>query len=431
MARPLGALEYVIAIADRAAPINFVMVADLRGPLDGDRLAAGLAAMQRRHPLLGMALAPHRRRLAFVEGAPPIPLTVLDAPPEAVADRCAEESTTRLPEDTGPLLRATWLCHGGERSTLLLTFHHAIGDGTAGALLLRDLLQALDGEAPRDPLPAAIEDHLPPATVGWRGVAAHFGFLRRVFARLWRLRGLPGFRVAGAPRAPLGARRVAVRRRDVAPARVAAWAAAAKREGTTLHGALGAALLQSAFAVSDRRPVLGLGSPVNLRDRLAPPVGDDVGLFITMVAGLHRLDPAPAFWDLAREVRAELHGMIATGDVFSAIPFQARALARLAPWLGSGVAGARRFVRAMRALWLDGIGLSNLGRLAIGARYGALRVEAVGFCAAPTVFGDLAAFAATLDGRLCLHLVGVTPHVPPATLDVIADGMLARLDAAG
>lgn len=427
--RALGALEYVVAVADRAAPINFVMVADLRGPLTEGGLRAGLHAVQRRHPLLAMRLAPEGRRLAFSATTAPIPLRSVEAERSAVPALCAEEATTRLPEETGPLLRATWVRHGGEISTVLLTFHHSIGDGTAGAYLLRDLLEALDGREDQAPLPAAIEDHLPAKTVGARGVLAHMGFIGRVFRRLFGLRGLPGYRVAGAPRAPITERAVHVVRHDLPPDATAALARAARAQETTVHGVLGAALLQSAFAVSDGRPVIGFGSPVDLRGRLEPPVGEDVGLFITMVASLHRLDPMPDFWDLARDVRGQLQGMVANGDVFAAIPFQARGLARLAPWLGGGVAGALRFVRVMRSIWLDGIGVSNLGRLKIGSRYGAVHVEAVGFCAAPTIFGDLVAFAATLDGRMCLHWVGVTPHVPPATLDAIADDMLARLHA--
>ncbi len=428
--RPLGALEYVVAVADRAAPINFVMVADLRGPLDEAGLVGGLRAVQRRHPLLAMRIVSHRRRLAFDPGAGPIPLRIVDADRAAVSGICAAESTSRLPEETGPLLRATWVRHGGEASTVLLTFHHSIGDGTAGAYLLRDLLEALDGRVASDALPAAIEDHLPARTVGLRGVLAHLGFIGRIVRRLVGLRGLPGYRVAGAPRAPIAERAVHVTRRDLTAQETAALAQAARRHGTTVHGVLGAALLQAAFAVSDKRPVVGFGSPVDLRARLAPPVGDDVGLFITMVASLHRLDPMPDFWDLARDVRGQLQAMVANGDVFAAIPFQARGLARIAPWLGGGVAGALRFVRLMRAIWLDGIGVSNLGRLTIASRYGAVEVEAVGFCAAPTIFGDLVAFAATLDGRMCLHWVGVTPHVPPTTLDAIADDMLRRLETA-
>lgn len=425
--RPLGALEYVVAVADRAAPINFVMVADLRGPLQAPALRAALDRVTRRHPLLAMRLVPHRRRLAFAPGAGPIPLTVLDGPEDDVPARCAVESTARLPEETGPLLRATWIRHGDAVSTLLMTFHHAIGDGTAGACPLRDLLEALASESPADPLPAAIEDHMPPTAVGLRGWLAHLGFVGRVTRRLWRLRGLPAYRVAGAPRAPIDARRVVIVRRDLQPPTTRALARAARENGTTVHGLLGAAMLRAAFAAGDGRPVLGFGSPVNLRRRLSPPVGDDVGLFITMVASLHRLDPMPDFWDLARDVRDQLQGMVANGDVFAAIPVQARALARVAPWLGRGVAGARRFVRLMRAIWLDGVGISNLGRLTIASRYGDIAVEAVGFCAAPTIFGDLVAFAATLDGRLCLHWAGVTPHMSAEALDAIVDDMMASL----
>ncbi|MCA9541092.1 MAG: hypothetical protein KC620_19465 [Myxococcales bacterium] len=428
--RALGPLEYVVALADRAARLNFVMVADLRGPLDGETLRAALAAAQRRHPLLRVRLAPHRwRRLAFAEIDTPIPLCVEDCAPEAVPARCAHEALTALPEAEGPLVRAVLLHTGPERHALLLAFHHAIGDGTSGTWLLRDVLAAMVGPVSAAPVPAPIEHHMPRWSFGVRGVWAHLRFVTRTLGRLRRLRGIPGYQIAGAPRIAGSDCGLYIERRDVPPAITQILAARCKREGTTVHGALGAALLLAAFVESDGRPVVGLGSPVNLRDRLNPPVGGDVGLFITMVAGLHRLDPQPDFWDLAREVRSELHAMAERGDVFAAIPFQARFLAALAPWLGRGAAGARRLMAIARLIWLKGVGLSNLGRVDIDAQVGPLAVDAVGFCAAPTNFGDLVAFAATVGGHMTLHFVGVTPHVPEAALTRIADAVMSRIQA--
>ena len=428
--RPLGALEHTVAVASRAVSMNFVMVADLSGPVGEDALRVALARAQARHPLLRSRIAETPGGgLAFAEGAGPIPLTVWDAAPGDLPAHCAAESMRQLPEADGPLVRAGLARTGDNISTLVLTFHHAIGDGTSGAWLVRDLLSALKAElAPLD-WPAPLEAHLPLRARGWRGVLGFLGFVARMVGWQAQRGGVPRFRIPGAPQVPLGERRVVVARRDLSPARVAALVDAARAHGTTLLGLLGAALLRAAYRRGAGHRVGGLASPVNLRARLEPAVGEDVGLFITAIATVHRMSPMPDLWTLASEVRAEVTGQVERGDAFLALPVQGRALRWLAQRMGPPEVAAWRMLALGRRIWTEGVGLSNLGRLAVETRYGDVTLDAVGFFGAPTALGDLAMFTATLDGRLTAHLAGVAPVVPPDVVEAIADDWVAELSA--
>jgi len=57
MHRPLGAIERYIWSGEQRRPLNGAIVADVEGSLDGRSLEKALLAVQRRHPLLQVAVA--------------------------------------------------------------------------------------------------------------------------------------------------------------------------------------------------------------------------------------------------------------------------------------------------------------------------------------------------------------------------------------
>ena len=48
---------------------------------------------------------------------------------------------------TGPLVRVVLVEHSADNHTLILNFHHSVGDGWSGVYLLRDIVQAASGAA--------------------------------------------------------------------------------------------------------------------------------------------------------------------------------------------------------------------------------------------------------------------------------------------
>lgn len=110
--------------------------------------------------------------LWFRPGAEAIPLRVIDASPAGVAPEAERELHTRFNGARGPMIRCVWIRHAPGHGTLLTTFHHLIGDGISGALLLRNLMQALGGaELESLPLADSMDSHVPATAKGIRGYA--------------------------------------------------------------------------------------------------------------------------------------------------------------------------------------------------------------------------------------------------------------------
>src|SRR5437868_529990 len=82
--RPLGRFEQLLWTVDTVVRINFVMVAELSGPLSVEALRAGLDAAQERHPLLRVCIARDAQgQLGFKRMHEKLPLRVAEAPAEA------------------------------------------------------------------------------------------------------------------------------------------------------------------------------------------------------------------------------------------------------------------------------------------------------------------------------------------------------------
>lgn len=407
--RLLDGLERLFWLMGRAAVFNIVASARLTGLLAPEALRVALDAAQARHPLLRARIALREGGPAFVPGAGPLPLRAEPLPPgDGWLRRMEDELHAPFP-DEGPLLRAT-LLHGGPEHVLLLAFHHCIGDGFAAWSLLGDLVRVASGQAgalPPLPLPPGLAQALPPFTP--------------------TAPPAPPPEVARLPLdedTPVGSRRTRLLQRHLEPAEVDALAARARQEGTTVQGALAAAMLQAAARETGDRPaVLGLNSPLNLRERLRPPLGPDFVLGAFAPPLFLRADPAEPLWGLAREVRAQLR-VLAEGDaVFSVLAAVEQGCPR-EPGAAQAMPGR------IAAQTPVATGVTNLGRVPPPPP-GPLRVRSFD-CAASLELApsSVVAYAATFEGRLALTFMHAEPVVGAARAGRIADGTVARLRAA-
>jgi hypothetical protein len=159
--RKLGAFERLYYRYTERNPMHFVLAAEFETALDEDDTRSALAAVQRRHPLLSAHIEDHpdaRLQFVRVDPVPPIELTVLqhdswDWPPIA-----ARELSRPFDRSRAPLMRAV-LMSQPSASTILLTFDHTVADGISGALIVDDLVAALNGtELEALPLPPSQEE---------------------------------------------------------------------------------------------------------------------------------------------------------------------------------------------------------------------------------------------------------------------------------
>ena len=284
--RPLGAFEKLIWLVDQWTTRNFAVVARIEGhPVSSKDLKVALSHAQRRHPALRTAIQVHENGIPrFVSCGKPIDLRVVVRTNDSLwLQKVEAELALPFPADKGPLLRAC-LVEGTTVSELILTAHHSIGDGVSSMYLVRDLLESIEGHCleelpPRPPL----EDIVPSV----KGAPLQEGHASsHAPAKL---------RIVDRPQKQM------VQTLDISSSELERVLARCRDAGTTLQGALLAAVLLS---LPEQESVHCL-SPVNLRS-LSPTVVDDFGLFLS--SGMATLDreTAPNFWTVARAARQQV-----------------------------------------------------------------------------------------------------------------------------
>lgn len=420
--RPLGAGETILWAADALCPIHFTTFVTVRGPLDPALLREALDQVQRRHPPLRVRIRPEDRALWFREVDAEIPLTVRHAGEEAIEGALAEACLERIDPARDPLLRATLLVHGADRSTLLLRFHHAIGDGKSGAFLARDVLEVCNRRL-RDgagfvPLPAlaptpSLETLFDLERVSWGALARHGGAMLDVALDLARRAPILTLPLDAA--APVERRSLTVVRHVWSASETTRLGARAKREGTTVHGALLTGLTLATLTAAGHggpRGVL-LGSPVDVRARGRADVGEALGFYVSMLGSVHTVDHATYFWRLAREVRAALVAGLEQDQHVHFVPPQFAMLAR------SARTQPRRTLELVARFGPPATaGITNIGRMDLG-QAGAIRIEHGGFAANPSFLGECASTATTLGGRLVWTICTQPPVVPRARAEAL------------
>jgi hypothetical protein len=424
-ARPLSPAEATLWRLDRASPVGFTTIARVTGRLDEAALRAGLAAAQARHPLLRVRIeAVGIGGARFVPGAGEIPLRCEDGPADGWAAVAEREVNTSVPWARAPLARAVWLRHGPEDGTLLVTLHHSVGDGKSGVFVVRDVLAGAVGL----PLGEARPFHGPvEARIALRGARLWWVAARTLGRELWRMarHGRPRPLVLDTPGPPSG-RRYRVRGLGLDPDATARLTERARAEGTTVHGALSAALLQAVATVQGGPATMGCGSAVDIRRHVVPPLADEVLFAVSAANVTVRVSPDGDLWALARAIRADLLADVERGGPL-ALHHAIHVVLRLAD---RGRLDPDRFAALAHRANISTTGVTNLGRLDVPERYGPLTARTMHFVVGPSALADLVTTSTSFAGRLAWNFVAATPQIADARLDRIVAEATRRLDQA-
>jgi NRPS condensation-like uncharacterized protein len=365
MLRQLGGFETVLWLLDQTRSIHFVTAAEIAGHIPVSQWEKGLESLQRRHPLLSVCIrekGPLQPAFYRVEGRP-IPLRVVQDEAESRLDRELEaEMDQTFDYSVAPLMRAV-LIEGKDRSTIILTIHHSIGDGISALYLVRDLLQAISGQ-PLSSLP------LPPTHESLLGIYS------TAAAASTKNAAIPPTTAATTPSRPPSSNDYRVpqalpriQHTQLSPAETTSLIERCRKEGTTVHGALCAAfVLAGRQALTDwhARPIR-VQSLISSRKAL--DIKDDLCVYFATHMLTVDSHPLTDFWELARQTKHNL----AASETKEAIRENARLL--------QGVADAEAGVLATDQIRLEGfaneIQLSNLGIAPYGSTFGALQVRSV------------------------------------------------------
>ncbi len=147
--RYLSPFERMLWLLDLTTPMHFCVAAQIDGRASIDQWKRALLAVQRRHPLLRASIELDDREMPYFREVldNPVSLRVVHGKGASQLDEClAEELGRSFGPTPESLLRAT-LIDEPAACSLILTAHHSIADARGLSFVIRDLLQALDGEA--------------------------------------------------------------------------------------------------------------------------------------------------------------------------------------------------------------------------------------------------------------------------------------------
>jgi hypothetical protein len=409
--RPLGTMERCLWLLDQTHPIHFSIAAEIEGPTTLTSWRSALDAVQLRHPFFSVCIdkddesSPCFRRVAGTQ----IPLRVVDGKDaEPQWERELErELSTRFDPKQAPLIRAV-LLHQPNKSMLIFTAHHSIGDGISMAFAIRDTLRALSGEKLETlpPVPS-MEDLLgmpqtPPARpfskTSW-GTGAE-----RVAATIdmntgWAPR-VKGLRLSTELTSKL------LRR--------------SRQERTTLHGALCAALVAAGRQVfSAWKNPIRIHSSVDARRLL------QLGEHYMQLAfgGIVAVNPETMadFWDIARFMKTGLAPAQSVAGISAG-------LGRLNDLLLQGLDSHTLSQVAKKANAHEAT-LTNLGNLPFDTSFGDLKLTSM-WGPAIELDGEngQTVGAATANGSLCLLYTSSSPS--PSLLHVMEQSLVAACNRA-
>jgi len=426
--RPLGSTETIYWLLDALYCLNFVVFAEIEGHLDATRLAQALETVQAENPLLRVRIVRLLGTPAFQPASGPlVALTPTIKPLKNWRSVVEDELHTRFDTQHAPLARFFWFRGTGKKAVVAMCFHHTIADGRSGTSVLLDVLR----RATTDTSPAVYKRALASSQTldVIRQKPPLLGALQG--AKFWLNKGkevlqfpqqLPGF--DPVPRAD---RQVRVLPLCIAPPLLAQLMAQARQHHTTVHGALGAALLlalQAQFPNQDPRR-LALNSLADLRSVLNGNLTDrDLGLYGTTLCTIHRGGPHTEFRHMARWVRDALKQTMDAGDgnlINGVYP------SHLVLGPQHSIA---KLVQSAIALGPAASMLTNIGKIDAVDLGPAVRIQSLGFCVSPPAQHPICVTAASYGGRMQLHLLHDEHKISPEQARDIADAVMAHLAAA-
>lgn len=338
--------------------------------------------------------------------------------------------------ENGELLRLAVFSEAG-KSTVCLSGHHLLGDGLSYVYLVERLLEALNGGecSPGKLIPIGISTRLPRGSR--LGIAARL-YLRGLNEK-WRKEGL-GYSLKDryelfvdfhAHRKPM------LRLSRLGKDETSALRLNCKERGLSVNDALVAAFMlgQAKLREPDGERVLEFGIPVNVRGELSPPVGKEMGNFVSGVTLRYAYDTRRGFWENAKKIKALIGNKIADRrSRFAALQVQALVSPGLLdslPFLEFGrdvrpVSVALGKILGLRLA--DKLtGMSNLGRVAIGKKGGRVNLESIAFIP-PAYAGSLLTIGAIgYDDSLSLCLRYFAEEIPEADIEKIESEALKAL----
>lgn len=447
MYRLLGSGEQIAWLYDQIAPIHFVVIARVVGEFNIDQLEQALAWVQQRHPLLRVCIVPDGSgKPWFKTDSASIPLQIVQRSGEQHWLTEVERQLCQPFEWTkAPLIRVV-LLYGANISELVVTCHHAIGDGLSTIYLLRDILQAVgEPDCERRLLPErpAFEDLMaevtgtPQKSTVCQDVS---GFRETTFEQHAVTQEQDNNELQLTIKSTVNHPQSLETRYYNRRPHLLSWSLSleettsliyrCRQEQTTVHAAIGAAFL---LAISEERDTnsqqSSLEQPfsfkclsaINLRLYPSPPIKEDFGCYTRLEATTHTLTPDLTFWDLARSLKSQLDDKVSPDKIFKSI-------SEIQAFMSTNPSPNQIKKMLTEANSYD-VMVSNLGRLNISQQFGQIQLQAI---YGPVVMTHIKNYhmvgVATLGDRMFFTFVYFEPEMVSAEAVRLQQAAMRKLN---
>lgn len=290
--RELDAFEEFFWLIEQSVPVFHTIIAEVKGATTIEQWERALDAVEVRYPLLSASIRKLPGERPFFEKLPGASMPLRIAPLRdslVLEEEMEKELQEPFGDGSGPLTRAT-LFHARDRAVVMFATHHSSLDGKSHLLLVQDVLAAVAGEDLGEQLEVL------PGIGQLLGLPASADYVKK----------LAGRSVAPEDGAGVEVFRVRVQRLQLTMEETTVLVERAKKEQTTVHAALVAALTLAGKRYSDAWRVgpVRCMSPIDMRKTLGLP--DAAGLLLSLHQGPVPTPDGASFWDIARAVREDM-----------------------------------------------------------------------------------------------------------------------------
>lgn len=371
MKRKLSAGERMFWLESQVFPVNGAAVARIKNPFSLEQLRAALSKLKIRNPLLTVrVIVENEREASFTsEGVAEVPIRLVERLGDDDWVREVEKELISFFDfEKGPLVRVVWL-KSEQMSELIVTTNHCVTDGMADSSLIRNILYLLaEPERELEPLPelSMFSELIPSFLTSDQEFLQQAEQLAVAFEEGESLQQYEDIGVSNKldkiPRFSVLAWELSQKQTSIMNSRCRA-------EQTTAHCAICVAFLQAYAEVvaNSKTSTRKMSSPVDLRHYLSRDIGENWGVFISLISASVVCAPEQAFWEIARDLMLKLMGELTEENLF---------MFPLAMELATESKSHDELLKAWHYPDTeDDMIISNLGNLKLPEQYGSLSLE--------------------------------------------------------
>ena len=426
--RKLGLVENLYNIANNSGNLIFVNIVRLDGLIQPVLLEKALDLLQKHYPMLQVHIVRLEDGNYFQsKGTLKIPLSVIPKEDDnqwyVVAKK---ELHQKFIDSKNPLCRFTLIHASSDEgiSELIATFHHAIADGISCMYLFNQLLYFYQQVVLGNEIEQKFTNSLLPPIED----LVDKSFLETKDNENFTqsdLKEVPKSQLIIEQETLVSDRTTCFLTRIIDEKKTQILIDCCKKEKTTVHSALCAAMLFSAAKYfSNNDPInLSCGSSVNLRKYCQPEINKQyLASIVSRILVNHILNKNTLFWNLARECKSKIHKSLEMK-----VPVKVLFSERLRNFNQNVISQLAEYQMGRDKT----VYVSNLGKINLVENYDKLKIKELYFVTGQHIFGSCFWLGVmTFQAKLFCTFAYVSPLISESTAQWFANSVMDTLNRA-